>query len=168
MSNKFIWIPVLLVTAILISGCIFKDNTTNPQVNSDIIPTTKLPVGFTYMGTHDTSIDVNGSSIAAIEGVYRYYNEDVYIQVTKNDNPAALLAQYEAQLKKQFKEGYDPFKEISLNGHPATQVTDYSTINGTERPVYSVIWSTEKAMILVTSPTTDVQTVITLATATGY
>ena len=164
MSNKFVLL-ILLVAGVLISGCTDKDNGTNPPVKSELIPTTNLPDGFTYRGVHETIINIGSSSINATEGVYRNSGDDVYIQVIKNDNPEALITQY----KQEFKNvKYNPFQEITLNGHKATQVTDYSTINGKQQPHYSVIWATEKAMILVSSPTAaDAKTVIALATATG-
>lgn len=163
MSNKIVLMLILLVAGVFISGCADKDNGTNPPVKPDLIPQTNLPDGFTYMGVHETPVEIGGSSINATEGVYRNNGEDVYIQVIKNDNPEALINQY----KQEFKNvRYNPFQEISLNGHKATQVTDYSTVNGQQKPNYAVIWATEKAMIIVSSPTADAQTVIALAAAT--
>ncbi|MBU4372941.1 MAG: hypothetical protein KKD69_04790 [Euryarchaeota archaeon] len=169
MSKKFIWMPVLLIITVLISGCIFdKDSGTTPHVKLDLIPTTNLPVGFTYMGVHEVSFDINNSSMNATEGVYRYNNkDDVYILVIKSDNPGALMNQYKLQLKKQFKTDFNPFEEISFNGHKATKVTDYSIVNGQQKPNYAIIWAAGKAMILVSSSTADARTVIALATATG-
>ncbi len=163
--SKKVWISAVLIITVLISGCIF-DNGNNQNSTSGVIPQTALPAGFTYMGTHETHVDIGGNSINATEGVYRYNNvEDVYIQVIKNDNPEDLIAKYKQQYSN-FK--YDPFKEISLNGHKATQVTDYTTINGKDEPNYSLIWATDKSMILVSSPTSDVQTLLAIATVTGY
>lgn len=167
MSNK-IWIPVLFIIAVLISGCIFDKEKVNQNstLNSGLIPQTGLPAGFTYMGIHETPVDIGGTFINATEGVYRYNNvEDVYIQVIKDDNPENLIAMYKQRYSKV---KYDPFKEISLNGHKATQVKDYTTINGNNTPNYSIIWATEKEMILVSSPTSDTSTLIAIATATGY
>lgn len=164
MSNKSILL-ILLVATVLISGCIVdKGKETTNTNKSELIPTTNLPDGFTYMGTHETPISIGNSSINAIEGVYRNNGEDAYIQVIENDKPETLITQYKQQYKNV---RYDPFKELSLNGHKATQVTDYSTVNGQQKPNYAVIWATEKAMIIVSSPTADIQTVIALATATG-
>lgn len=164
MSNKIVLMLILLVAGVFISGCTDKDNGTNPPVKPELIPTTNLPDGFTYMGVHETPVEIGGSSINATEGVYRNNGEDAYIQVIENNNPVALITQYKAMYNNV---KYNPFQEISLNGHKATQVTDYSTINGQQKPNYAVIWATEKAMIMVSSPTADAQTVIALATATG-
>lgn len=166
MSYKSALTLILFITAVLISGCIFdkdKENT-NPPAKTDLIPTTGLPDGFTYIGTHDILIDFATPSINATEGIYRTNKgDDAYIQVIENDNPEALISQY----KQQYKNArYDPFQEISLNGHKATQVTDYTTINGKQQPNYVVIWAAGKNMFLVTSPTSDAQTVIALASAT--
>ncbi len=167
MSNK-LWISAVLIITVLISGCIFDKEKGNPNstLNSGFIPQTGLPVGFTYMGIHETPVDIGGTPINATEGVYRYNNvEDVYIQVIKNDNPENLIAMYKQRYSKV---RYDPFKEISINGHKATQVMDYTTINGKETQNYSLIWATEKAMIVVSSPTSDAQTLMAIATASGY
>ena len=164
MSNKLVLMLILLVTAVFIAGCIDKDKGTNPPVNSDLIPATGLPDGFTYMGIHETPLEIGSTSINATEGVYRNNGEDFYIQVIKNDEPEALITQYKASYKNAT---YDPFKEISLNGHKATQVTDYTTIKGKQAQNFAVIWATEKTMIIVSSPTADIQKVLALATATG-
>lgn len=161
MPNKFVLI--LLVVAVILSGCVFdKNGTTNPPVKPDLIPQTNLPSGFTYMGSHETPVNIGGTLINATEGVYRNNGEDFYIQIIGNGNPEALINQYKLQYKNA---RYSPFQEISLNGHKATQVTDYSTVNGKQIPNYAVIWATENAMILVSSPTADAQTVTALAAA---
>lgn len=163
MLNKFILI--LLTAAVLASGCIFdKDNgTTAPPVNS-LIPQTNLPAGITFMGIHEITLDIGGTKINATEGVYRNKGEDVYIQVIESGEPEALVSQYKLIYKNR---KYSPFEDVSFNGHKATKITDYTTINGKQQPNYAVIWAAEKAMILVASPTADVQTLIALATATG-
>lgn len=163
MSNKYILMLILLVTAVSIAGCLDKDNGTNPPVNPDLIPTTGLPAGITFMGVHETNVEISGSLINATEGVYRNAGEDYYIQVIGNDNPEELIASYKSMYKNA---NYEPFKEIYLNGHKATQVTDYTTVNGKQEPNYAVIWATGKAMIIVSSPTADIQSVIALASAT--
>ncbi|MCZ7398993.1 MAG: hypothetical protein O8C62_04825 [Candidatus Methanoperedens sp.] len=164
--SKKLWISAVLIITVLISGCIFDKEKVDQNSTSGHIPQTDLPAGFTYMGIHETPVDIGGTLINATEGVYRYNNvQDVYIQVINNDNPENLIAIYKQRYSKV---KYDPFKEISLNGHKATQVTDYTTINGNNTPNYTIIWATEKAMILVSSPTSDAQTLLAIATATGY
>ncbi len=160
--NKFVLL--LIITTVFISGCIFDKNNGSTPVKQDIIPQTNLPVGFTYMGTHETSVSIGGVSLVATEGVYRNAGEDVYIQVVRNDRPEALITQY----KKQYKDvNYNPFEDISFNGHEATKVTDYTVIDGKQSPRYTVVWAKEKNMIIVGS-SGNPQTVIALATATGY
>jgi len=134
---------------------------------SEFIPEDNLPMGFTFMGSHDSIFEINGTTMKSQEGVYRYNSiNDIYIEVIKTDNPDILLNQYREQIKKQFKEGYDPFKEITINDHKAMQITDYSTVDGKQKPFYSIVWTTKNAMILITSPITELQPIITLATAT--
>ncbi len=161
MSKKIIWIPLLLIAAILISGC--------TTTGTDLIPKTNLPPGFTYVAVHSdnsTTMNIGGSLVNYTEGVYNYNGDDLYIQVIESDNPQALLAQYKLDVQKEFKSNYDPFTPISINGHDATQVTDFDLVKGKQKPFYTIVWTTRKDMILVASPTADIQTVIALANAT--
>ncbi len=168
MSNKIILLSILFATAVFISGCINNDE---PQVNtqeSAFIPKTNLPSGFTYMATHETALEIGNTSINAAEGVYRYKDGYFRIQIIKDDNPVALMTQYKLQLKERYKNDYNPFAEIYLNEHKATQVTDYSIINGQQTPLYTVFWTNSSYMIIVTSEEpTDAWVVIALASATG-
>ncbi|HEY9206703.1 MAG TPA: hypothetical protein VIO58_12365 [Candidatus Methanoperedens sp.] len=167
MSIKFVPLIILLVTAVFISGCIFDKNDQNQTgTESGLIPKTNLPAGFTYLGVHEIPFDIGSSSINATEGVYRYGDEDIYIQVIKNDNVAALMTQYKSDIKKEFNPDYDPFKEVTLNGHKATQVTDFSVIDGKDTPRYGVMWTNDNYLIVV-GKSFDTSTVMTLATATG-
>jgi hypothetical protein len=159
MSNKFVLL-LLLFSTVLISGCIFdKEKATN----SNFIPQTNLPSGYTYMGTHEVSIDIGNLSLSAVEGVYRYNGNDLYIQAINNDNPNALIAEYKLIYKDA---NYDPFENVTVNGHTALKVTDYAIINGQQKPKYTVLWSTGKFMIIV-GPSTDSNSVMALATVTG-
>ncbi len=158
MLKKIICIPLLFITAILISGC------TTTTAGPDLIP--KDVPGFTYIGVHETPVSIGGASINATEGVYKYNDNDLYIQVIENDNPQALLAQYKEQIRKEFRSDYNPFTPISINGHDATRVTDSYIVKGQEKPDYTIVWATGKEMILVGSPTADLQTVVSLANAT--
>lgn len=158
MSKKIIWIPVLLITAILISGC--------TTTGTDVIPKNNLPDGFAYIGAHEIPVNIGSISINATEGIYRYNDNDVYIQVIESDNPQALLARYKEQIRKEFKSDYNPFMPISINGHNATQVTDFHTVKGEpNQDYYTIVWTTSKDMISVSSPTAELKTVIALANA---
>ncbi|KCZ71222.1 hypothetical protein ANME2D_03257 [Candidatus Methanoperedens nitroreducens] len=163
MSKKIILLLALFLTAVFVSGCI-SGRDDNPTSASDYIPQTDLPAGFTYMGTHETEVDIGGSLMNATEGVYRYDSDDIYIQVIEDDNPEALISKYKLRYKDA---NYDPFQEISFNGHRATQVTDYPTIGGSQKAHYTIIWSAKESMVIVGS-SPNAQTVIALATATGY
>ncbi len=167
MSNKFVLLLIFLITAVFISGCI---DGTKPPVKTtglSLIPTTGLPAGFTYMGTHDVGVDIGGSSVNATEGVYRKGDDDIYIQVIGTEKPSALLEQYKADFKKKFGDQYNPFEDISLNGHPATKVADLTIMNGKPLTLYSVTWTIDKSMVIVGS-SSDLQSVTDLATATGH
>ncbi len=163
MSKRIILLLALFVTAVFVSGCI-SGRDDNPTSVSDYIPQTDLPAGFTYMGTHETAIDISGSLINVTEGVYRYDKDDIYIQVIEDDNPEALISRYKLRYKDA---NYDPFQEISFNGHRATQITDYPTIGGKQTAHYTIIWPAKGFMVIVGS-SSDAQAVIALATATGY
>ncbi len=168
MSNKFILLIILLITLVLIYGYIFNQGKgVNTAASTDLIPAANLPDSFAYLGSHEDSVNIGGSSINATESVYRSNGNDLYINVIENNNPQALLAQYKEQIQNEFKSKYNPFVPISLNGHDATQITYFSIVKGQQRPDYTVVWATGKAMISVASPTADIQTVITLAKATG-
>lgn len=159
---------MFLATMVFISGCIDDKNNENPvnvteTIKSEQIPTANLPSGFTFMAMHETDVDIGSSSRKAIEGVYRVDGDEVYVQVFNSETPEALINEY----KSQFKDAnYDPFIEISINGHKATQVKYYIIINGTQIPKYNLIWTTKNSMIKVGS-SVDAQKIIDLATATN-
>lgn len=168
MSNKFVLLLIFLITAVFISGCIdgYKPPVLQPTGQA-LIPTTGLPAGFTYMGTHDASVDIGGRSVNVTEGVYRNGEDDIYIQVIGNENPGALLGQYKSDFKNKFKSDYNPFEEISFNEHTATKTTDFITMDGQQKTRYSIIWVTGKSMVIVGS-SSDLQAVKDLANATGH
>jgi len=169
MSKKILILSIFIAVSILISGCVTdKNNETTVNetktIGSDIIPTINLPSGFTYMGIHDTDIEVGNSSKKATEGIYKIEEgETIYIQVFKTEKPEELLDEFKAQYKDA---NYDPFTEISFNGHKATKVTYYFVSNGQQVPKYYVIWTIKNSMIKVGSSTDD-KKVIELATATN-
>ncbi len=168
MPNKYILLSVLLIATAFISGCIFDENSgTNQTIGPDFIPKTNLPAGFTFMGVHEITMDIGNSAVSGFEGVYRYGGEDIYIVAIKHDDPEALLSQYEADLRKKFKNDYDPFEEISINGHVATKFTDFIILDGKSVPRYTIFWANKGYMIHVGS-FADVNTVVALASATGY
>lgn len=161
MSKKLLMLLALFISVVFISGCISeKDETTE----SKFIPQTSLPSGFTYMGTNpEATIDIGTSQVKAVEGVYRHNMDDLYVQVIKNENPEELIARYKLRYKDA---NYDPFEEVYVNGHKATKVTDYSTISGKQEARYTMIWATEGFMLIV-GGSSDVQSVMSLASATG-
>jgi hypothetical protein len=159
-KDKFVLL-LLLFSTVFISGCIFDKG--KGTINSDFIPQTNLPSGYTYLGIHETSVGIGNSSLSAVEGVYKYNGDDLYIQTINNDNPDALIAQYKLKYKDA---NYNPFENVTVNGHTALKVTDYPTVNGQQKPKYTVMWSKGKFLIIVGS-STDSYTVMALATVTG-
>jgi PBP1b-binding outer membrane lipoprotein LpoB len=161
--SKKLWISAVLIITVLISGCIF-DKKVDQNPTSGVIPQTGLPVGFTYMGTHETPVDIGGNSINATEGVYKYNNvDDVYVQLIKNNNTQELVIQYKAKYKDA---NWNPFEEVSFNGHNATQIKDYFTENAKQTAYYSIMWTNGSSLIIVGS-SPDAHAVLSLATATG-
>ncbi len=167
MSNKFVLLSIFLITAVFISGCIDGSKPPVKTTGQDFIPTADLPTGFTYMSTHDVEVDIGDKSVNATEGVYRNGGDDIYVQVIGTENPGALLEQYKSDIKKRFEDKYDPFEEISLNGHTATKVADSTVMNGLSKTIYSITWATEKSIVIVGS-SSNLQAVKDLATATGH
>ncbi|MCX9081821.1 MAG: hypothetical protein OIN83_06455 [Candidatus Methanoperedens sp.] len=167
MSKIIIILSMFLATMVFISGCL-EDNTSNlanktETITSEQIPTVNLPSGFTFMAVHETEVDIGSSSRKAIEGVYRSDGDEIYIDVFNTETPEAYIDEYKAYYKDA---NYDPFTEISINGHNATQVKYYITENGKQIPKYTIIWTTKNSMIKVGS-SVDVQKVIDLAKATN-
>jgi hypothetical protein len=167
MSKKIILLTLFLTTTVFISGCIIdKENNANKTetVKSDIIPTVNLPSGFTFMAIHETDEKIGNTSIEAIEGIYRTDTDkdEIYIQVFNTEMPDTLFGEYKSQ--PEYKDvNYNPFTEITINGHKATQVTYYNWEN---TPKYNIIWTTKNSMIKV-GPSFDLQKAISLATATN-
>jgi hypothetical protein len=163
MSNKVLLIAVLLVTAVFLSGCIF-DEDKSPGANTGIIPDAKLPGGVTFLGSHDANVEVGNTTLPATEDVYRNNNgEDIYVQVIESDNPGGLITRFKSKYKDA---NYEPFKDIWFNGHIATQVKDYITLNGKQEARYVVIWATETSMMIVGSSAAE-KDVLDMAIATG-
>lgn len=170
MFKKIILLIMLLAVAAFVSGCI-DDKTGNNTVNKtdtikyEQIPTVNLPSGITFIGVTETYVQIGNSSRKAIEGIYKTDIDDldVNIDIFNTETPQVLIDEYKSQYKNA---SYNPFTEIPLNGHNATQVLRYRTKNGTQIPIYSVIWTTKDSMIKV-GPSTDAQKVINLATATN-
>ncbi len=168
MSKKYIFLSILIISSVFFSGCVFENNNKpNQTIGPDFIIKTNLPAGFTYLGIHETTINIANSTVSGFEGVYRYGGEDIYIAAIKHDDPEALLTQYKADLRTHFNKDYNPFEEISINGHAATKLTDIIILDGKNVPRYSIIWANKGYLIQVGS-FADIITVVSLASATGY
>lgn len=169
MLKKTIIISTFLALIVLFSGCI-NDNTEKPvnetgNAKYEQIPTTGLPQGVTFMDAHETDVDIGNSVEKAIEGIYRSDTDtdEIYIQIFNMENPQKLVDEYKSRYKDA---NYEPFTEISVNGHKATQVKYFGTKEGKQIPKYNVIWATKDSMIKV-GGSVDAQKVINLAEATN-
>ncbi|MCZ7400717.1 MAG: hypothetical protein O8C61_00675 [Candidatus Methanoperedens sp.] len=171
MSKKIIILSIFITASIFMSGCIFDKNngTTGNETKtniSDIIPTTNLPSGITFLAINkDANVDINNNiTVKAIEGIYRSNtdDEDVLIDVINTETPEALFNEYKLQYKDA---NYNPFNETSINGHKATWVKYYITKNGNQIPKFLIVWTTKNSMIKV-GGSVDPQKVIDLAAAT--
>lgn len=124
----------------------------------DNIPKNDLPLGFTYIGVHDTSVDIGAISIAGIQGDYIYNNVDnVFVTIIKDDNADELAARYKSQYKDV---GYDVFESISFNGHSAIRIKVFLSGNWH----YRIMWTEDSSMILV-GTLQDVNALLSLAVA---
>jgi len=109
MLKKYIFLSILIISSVFLSGCVFDNNNKpNQTIGPDFIPRTNLPAGFTFMGIHDITMDIANSSVSGFEGVYRYGGDDIYITAVKHDDPEALLSEYKADLREPFKADYLP------------------------------------------------------------
>lgn len=168
MSKKIILLTILIVASLFISGCVFEDTSkTNKTIAPDFIPKTNLPTGFTFMAIHNTTMVIDNSTETGVEGIYRYGGKDIYIIAIKSDNPETLLSKYKADIRLRLGPKYNPFEEISINGHAATKLIDKTIVNGKEEQRYSIIWTRGGYMIQVGS-SSDPLIPVSLASATGY
>ncbi len=167
MHNKYVLLSILIITSVFLSGCVFNNDKPNQTIGPDFIPRTNLPPGFSFMGVHETAMDIANSTFNGFEGIYRSGGEDIYILAIKNENPETLLNQYKADLRKQFRTDYNPFEEISVNGHAATKLNDVMIVNGQQQMRYSIMWANKGYLIQVGS-FADALPVFSLASATGY
>lgn len=153
MSKKILILSMFLATMVLLSGCIEDKNKESPvngtqTIKSDQIPTVNLPPGFSLMVVHETEVNISGTPRKAIEGVYRNDGNEILIQIFNTETPEALLDGYKSKL--QYKDAsYNPFTEIYINGHNATQEEYQALENGTQILKYNIIWTTKNSLIKV-------------------
>lgn len=175
MNPKTAMFLLMISLLILAPGClndreVENTNTTKPPISvatmDDLIPTDNLPIGITYIASHPiTELGVN-----ATEGVYKNSEGiDFYVRVIKTEsNKAAeeLIKEYKAQYKNY---PYDPFEEVTLNNHTATQVRDKPLQDGTRVSTYTYIWNKENYVFITTSNLPDNNSpTFKLAKAIGY
>jgi hypothetical protein len=172
MSNKYILLSILIIGSVFSSGCLFENNNNsnnkaNQSIGPDFIIKTNLPPGFTFEAIHDINAKIGNSYINGSEGVYKYGGKYIYIQAFKSDDADALFSQYKEDLREDFRKDYNPFEEISINGHAATKFNDFRVENGETQPRYNIIWAKGDYLVQVGS-SSDPMIVFSLASATGY
>lgn len=160
---------------ILVSGCIDEtkppvNGTDNPINNSvppkyEQIPRTNLPSGITFLDVHETDVEIGNYTKNAVEGIYRtdVDDDEVYVQIINDENPSALINEFKSYYKEA---NYNPFTEIKINGHNATQVTYYRVENGKQIAKHTIIWATKDSMIKV-GGSIDAMKMVSLSSATG-
>ncbi|HHI30756.1 hypothetical protein B6V01_003000 [Methanosarcinales archaeon ex4572_44] len=177
MNPKIAMFLLIISLSILVPGCVDErevetNNTTKPPISvatmDDLIPTDNLPIGITYLGTHEITIDSPEAN--ATEAVYKNSEGiDFYVRVIKREsNKAAeeLIDEYKSQYKNY---PYDPFEEVALNNHTATQVRDKSLQGGTRVSTYTYVWNNENYVFITTSNLADNNSpTFKLAKAIGY
>jgi len=174
MNPKIAIFLLIISLSILAPGCVddkgVETNNTTKPINvatmDDLIPTENLPIGITYLASHPiTELGVN-----ATEGVYKNSEGiDFYVRVIKTDSnkiAEELIDEYKSQYNKYT---YDPFEEVMINNHTATQVRDNTLQEGTRVSTYNYIWNNENYVFITTSnlPNNNSPT-FKLAKAIGY
>lgn len=175
MLKKIVIISILFASIIFFSGCV--DDAKNSGNNSDNqiddpvisqyenIPRTNLPPGITFLDVHETEVEIGNYTRNAIEGIYRtdVDDDEVYVQIINDENPSLLIDEFKSYYKEA---NYNPFTEITINGHNATQVTYYRVEDGKQIAKHTIIWATKKSMIKV-GGSVDAMKLVSLSSATG-
>ena len=153
-------------------------NVNSDKSAADISEIENLPAGFEYvasipLNSSDIKIDYNAENVSEVvggsEGLYKYNESDIYVDVIELEKPEATNNLIDA-----YKSSFVPltegsrFVEESFNGHSAVRITDYVLNAGTEVPRYSYIWSNGNYVLVVTGNTADSSLIKQLAEATGY
>lgn len=153
-------------------------NVNSDEGAADISEIENLPAGFEYvasipLNSSDIRIDYNADNVSEVvggsEGLYKYNDSDIYVDVIELQKPEATNNLIDA-----YKSSFVPltegsrFVEESFNGHSAVRITDHVVSAGTEVPRYSYIWSNGNYVLVVTGNIADSSLIKQLAEATGY
>ncbi|CAD6491818.1 MAG: hypothetical protein ANIMEMIM_00224 [Candidatus Argoarchaeum ethanivorans] len=177
MRHKTILILLILFSSVFALGCVDNETETEdvPDVKmpidtasiDDLIPTKDLPIGITYLGVHEVVIE---NATESIEAVYKNSNkDDFYVRVAKTDSKDSakkLIEDYKSQYNGY---RYNPFEEVMLNNHSATQIKDYTIQQGKNEFTYLYIWNNENYVFIVSSNIlNDNSLTFEIAQAVGY
>jgi hypothetical protein len=167
---------VLFLTVVAL-GCVDQTSSGNgkavkPPISEatieDMIPVENLPVGITYLGTHEETLGNLG--VTATEAVYKNSDkDDFYVRVIAAESKDAaeqLVSDYKSQYRNL---RYDPFEEVVLNNHSATQIKENTLKGGRRVFTYTYIWNNENYVFIVASNEPNKNSVVfELARAVGY
>jgi len=177
MNHKIAMLLLIISLSILAPGCVDdreveNTKTTKPPISEatmdDLIPTENLPIGITYLGTHE--ITISELDVKATEAVYKNSERiDFYVRVIKTANNKTakdLIDEYKSRYNKY---PYDPFEEMTLNNHTTIQIRDKTLQEGSRVSTYTYIWNNENYVFITTSNLPDNNSpTFKLAMAIGY
>ncbi|CAD7768636.1 hypothetical protein FHEFKHOI_00363 [Candidatus Methanoperedenaceae archaeon GB50] len=178
MNSKVAIFLLIISLSILTPGCLDKrevennDSRAKPLISvatlDDLIPRENLPIGITYLGTHETTIDPIG--VKGREGVYKNSEGvDFYVRVIKCESNRAAEELIEKYKSRYEKYPYNPFEEVIINNHTATQVRDTTLQGGRHVSTYTYIWRNENYVFITASNLPDENSpTFKLANAIGY
>ncbi len=175
MRHKTILILLILFSSVFAIGCVDDEagdvhNVKMPIDTAsidDLIPTENLPIGITYLGVHEVTIE---NATESIEAVYKNSNkDDFYVRVAKTGSKDAAKKLIEDHKSQYSSYRYNPFEEVMLSNHSATQIKDYTIQQGKNEFTYMYIWNNENYVFIVSSNIlNDNSLTFELAQAVGY
>ncbi|MEA1985341.1 MAG: hypothetical protein U9N13_06780 [Euryarchaeota archaeon] len=183
MRNKLtILLAIFVITMVAVSGCTDKDATGGEETVEltviDMVTLKEIPAGFEFLGARDILVsdvqaeyaNVSGV-VGAADGIYRNGDDKVEIHIVAIECADADAAE---ELVVQYKSSFTPlargdrFVEQSFNGHFATRILDYTTVDSEQVERYSYVWSNNSIVFDVSGGTSDATLTRSFAEATGF
>lgn len=179
MEYKSLLMIFILILSVFALGCIENTDSVNkngvtgkPPISKatmdDLIPVKNLPIGLTYLGVHEASLGNLG--VTATEAIYKNSDgEDFYVRVVKTENTDAAKQLIEDYKSEYSNYRYEPFEEVVLNNHSATQIKENTLQEGKRVFTYSYLWNNENYVFIVSgNKANDNSLTFKLARAVGY
>jgi hypothetical protein len=152
----FIYIIILLFATSIILFNIYTENKSNTEYST-------LPIEFTCLGNHTTSISIGNSTYLSDEIIYRIDNEDIYVN-TLHTNIYTNNSKIINEEKTRYKDtNYEPFEYYTINNVNVTQFKYYTIENGNQIPKYYLILSTKDNTVTRIGSSTNLQNIIKIA-----